>query len=254
MEIKYCCETCGKKYIRKSSLDKHAILCDFLSKTKREKDISKEEEADLPSYIQLTYIVQELSLKYSKLEKQMEEMQKFIEKKKKKINVISWLNSNIEPSNTFTNWMNQLELNESHFEFLMENSIIQSIHFILEENLPSSNKIYPIKCFTQKTNLFYICESNEPSNCIWSQMTFEDFSKLLKNIQNKLLIILSKWRITNKDQIDNNDSISILYNKTIIKLMNISFSQDASFGKIKSNLYNYLKTDVKNMIEYEFEF
>ena len=85
-------------------------------------------------------------------------------------------------------------------------------------------------------------------------MVFEDFAKLLKNIQNKLLILLSQWRITNKEQIDNNDSISILYNKTIIKLMNISFTQDATSGKIKSNLYNYLKTDVKNMIEYEFEF
>jgi hypothetical protein len=252
MEIKYGCETCGKKYLRKSSLEKHIILCEFLSKTKREKDILKEEENDLPSYLQLTYIVQELSLKYSKLEKQMEDMQKWIEKKKKKINVISWLNSNVEPPQTFTDWINELILKEEHFEFLMENNIIQTIHLILEENL-TSNKIYPIKSFSQKINVFYICESNK-SRCIWKQMIFEDFAKLLKNIQNKLLILLSQWRITNKEQIDNNDSISILYNKTIIKLMNISFTQDATSGKIKSNLYNYLKTDVKNMIEYEFEF
>ena len=247
MEIKHYCQTCDKTYMRKSSLEKHKILCDFLSKTKREKKISKEEEDDLPSYLQLTYIVQELSLKYSKLENQMDEIQKWIEKKKKKINIISWLNTNIEADLTFQDWVTHFELNESHFEFLMENNIFQTIYLIFEDNF-STDKIYPIKTFTQKNNLFYICETIEP--CVWRQMTFEDFIKILKIIQNKLLILLSQWRITNKEQIEGNDSISILYNKTIIKLMNISFIQDPTTAKIKSNLHNYLKTDVKNIIEY----
>ena len=33
---KYCCLACNKQYTRKSSLDKHKILCDFKIKTKRE--------------------------------------------------------------------------------------------------------------------------------------------------------------------------------------------------------------------------
>ena len=36
--------------------------------------------------------------------------------------------------------------------------------------------------------------------------------------------------------------------------MNISFTQDATMSRIKNGLYNYLKMDLKTMIEYDFEF
>lgn len=263
------CETCGKKYIKQCSLEKHKILCDFLVKTKREKQIQFEEDADLPTYIQLIAIVQELSMKYSRLEDKMIGMQKWVEQKKKKMNVIEWLNTMI-PSSKFTDWVKQIRVEEDHFQFLMEHNIVQTIQVILEENISNNvvsdqdqpdkidkidkinKRMYPIQCFSQKTNLFYVCDDIE--NCIWRQMTFEDFVYLLKDIQNKLLISLSQWRIANKNEINENDSISILYNRTIIKLMNISFSKDAVYSKIRSNLYHYLKGDIRNKIEYEFEF
>ena len=50
------------------------------------------------------------------------------------------------------------------------------------------------------------------------------------------------------------DEISILFNKAVIKLMNISFSQDSNLSRIKNGLYNYLKTDLKSVVEFDFEF
>jgi len=110
--------------------------------------------------------------------------------------------------------------------------------------------VYPIKCFSQKNNLFYIYTSDKE----WRQMTFDDFISLFKQIQGQLLRALTSWKIQNKKYIEDNDSVSILCNKTIIKLMEISFTKDTVFGKIKTNLYNYLKMDLKNLFEYEFEF
>lgn len=259
MNICFRCETCEKQYTRKSSFDKHRILCDYLIKSKREKQIINEESADLPSYSQLIGIVQELSLKYSQLENQMLDMKKWVEKKKKKINVITWLNNNIHPSKIWDDWLTAILITESHFEFLLNNSITDTIHQIMEENISTNTyqyqEIIPVKCFSQKSNLFYICKDITSSgHSIWQPMTFEDFIKILKHIQNRLLITLTNWKIKNKDQINNNDSMSILYNKTIIKLMNISFSKDSTSGKIRANLYNYLKSDLKNLIEYDFEF
>jgi hypothetical protein len=259
----YHCSTCDKKYLRKSSLEKHTVLCAFLIKNEREKQIQNEEDKDIPSYIQLVGIVQQLSLKYSLLETEMMDMQKWVEKKKKKINVVSWLNTNIEPSTTFDNWTNNLSITEEHFTFLMENSITDTFQIILEENLTNSNNnnntidIHPIKCFSQKNNVFYVYKpiKNELKNsCEWSQMTFEDTICLLKRVQGKLLKAVMKWKTENKEYIDANDNMSILYNKTIIKLMDITFSKDTTFGKIRANLYTYLKTDLKNLFEYEFEF
>jgi ribonuclease D len=77
---------------------------------------------------------------------------------------------------------------------------------------------------------------------------------LLKNIQNRMIRELTKWKTENQSKFDDNDKISVLFNKAIIKLMNISFTQDATLSRIKNGLYNYLKTDLKDMIDYEFEF
>jgi hypothetical protein len=252
----YSCDTCDKKYTQKSSLQKHIVLCGFITKTKREKQIQKEEDSDIPTYFQLVNIVQELSIKYNKLENQLTEMQKWVEKKKKKINVISWLNINMEPRIYFQDWIKTFVIKEEHFRFLMENTIIDCFQNILEEHLTiretESNleTVYPIKCFSQKNNLFYIYTSDKE----WRQMSFEDFICLFKQIQGQLLKALTTWKIQNKKYIEDNDSISILCNKTIIKLMEISFTKDTVFGKIKTNLYNYLKMDLKNLFEYEFEF
>ena len=95
---KYCCDTCKKEYTRKSSLDKHRILCDFKMKSKREKQIDFEESTDIPSHSQLVKIVQELTLKMMKMEEKMEEMQKWVEKKRRKLNIVSWLNSSVTPT------------------------------------------------------------------------------------------------------------------------------------------------------------
>ena len=257
----YSCDTCDKKYTQKSSLQKHIVLCGFITKTKREKQIQKEEDSDIPTYFQLVNIVQELSIKYNKLENQLTEMQKWVEKKKKKINVISWLNINMEPRIYFQDWIKTFVIKEEHFRFLMENTIIDCFQNILEEHLTTRETkeaetesnletVYPIKCFSQKNNLFYIYTSDKE----WRQMTFEDFISLFKQIQGQLLKALTLWKIQNKKYIEDNDSISILCNKTIIKLMEISFTKDTVFGKIKTNLYNYLKMDLKNLFEYEFEF
>ena len=230
-------------------------MCNFLFSSKREKQIANEESEDIPSYHQLVNIVQELTIKYSEMENKLATMQKWVENKKKKINVIQWLNNNSEPNIiTFEEWITNINIQEHHFEYLMQNNIVETVQCILEEYITHSVSVsnIPIKCFSQKTNCFYIYQNNNE----WRQMIFEDYTKLLNIIQRKLLITLSNWRERNKAEMEKNDSLSILYNKTIIKLMNMNIGtlHDTTSNKIKINLYNYLKIDLKNLIEYDFEF
>ena len=102
--------------------------------------------------------------------------------------------------------------------------------------------------FEQKQHVFYIYIDE------WKEMAFSDMAFLLKKIQIKLLHELSVWREENINQLNANDKMSENYNKIVIKLMNIPFEQDQIYHKIKSNMYNTIKIDIKNMIEYEFEF
>jgi len=250
-QYKIQCSICEKKYTRKSSLERHQILCEFLLKSKREKLINNEETIDVPTYSELVLIVQELALKNTKLLEKMEKIEKWIDNKKKKINIIDWLENNRIPDITFEQRIINLNLNidDSDIEYLKENTIFQTIHKVWEKAW-EKECILPIACFSQKQNIFYIYNSDKK----WMQMKTEDFLKLLQKLQHAFINVLYIWRQNHLQEINTNDSMSILYNKMIIKIMNISLIQDANYSKIHANLYNYLKMDLKNMMEYEFEF
>lgn len=251
----YCCNACNKNYTRKSSLDKHKILCDFKMKTKREKQIEMEELGDVPTYEQLVKIVQELTLKIIKMDEKMEHMQKWVEQKKKRLNIVLWLNTNIIPSIGFMEWIHtSVSVKPEHFENLMDNTLFHTIQKIFEYNLSEmSDFVYPIRCFSQKSGVFYVCEKKEDGSPEWRQLVLEDMVLLLKTIQNKIIRELSKWKSDNKDKFDNDDRVSVLFNKAVIKSMSISFTQDMTMSRIKNGLYNYLKTDLKS-VEFDFEF
>ena len=245
------CLLCGKKYTRKSSLEKHNILCEFQQRTKREKQIDKEETQDIPSYQELVQIVQELSLKYEKMERQMQEFQKWTQKTKQKMNVLDWLNENIRPEQDFYAWLKEINIQEQHFKCLMEQPIIETFQQIIEDCIPLKDS-NSLQSFSQKTNIIYIFTNQEK----WIEMTWDIFIKILQHIQHKLLKELSIWREKHKQEMLEKDSLSIVYNKMIIKLMDIQFSKtskSSSSTKILHNLYIYLKKDLKTMIEYEFE-
>lgn len=246
------CQICGKHYTRKSSLEKHSILCEFQRKTNREKQVDKEERQDLPSYQQLVQIVQELSLKQEKMEKEMTELKKWTQKAKKKMNVLQWLNENIHPEEDFDTWVKQINIQETHFTYLMEKTMIDTFQQILEDLI---NQNHVMQSFSQKTNIIYIfANTNVKTNeNAWTMMTWEQFIKILQQIQRLLLKQLSIWKQKHKQEMLEKDSLSILYNKMIIKLMSIEFSKTTHSNKIFHNLYTYLKRDLKTLIEYEFE-
>ena len=89
-----CCVYCGKSYKKKINLEKHIILCEFLN-TSKKRQINDDEEDDIPSNKKLYKILLELGSKFNKLEEKVDEINKWVIKKKKKINVIEWLNTNV---------------------------------------------------------------------------------------------------------------------------------------------------------------
>ena len=249
----YCC-VCNKKYTKLVSLNKHKILCDFKMKTKRERQIELEELEDIPSQYQLVKIVQELTLKLIKMEEKMEDMSLFINKKKRKLNIILWLDTNIVPTIGFLEWVHSsLIVKSRHFKNLMENTIFHTIQQVFEDNLLETDFIYPITCFLQKNGAFYICEKKVDGSPEWRQLVLNDMILLLSTIQKKIINELIKWKATNQYKFDDNNKLSILFNKSLIKLMNMSFSQNHNVTKIKNGLYHYLKRDLKSF-DFDFEF
>lgn len=242
----FTCCICRKEYTRKSSLEKHSILCELKIKSKMEIVIEEEEQYDKPTYDQLVKIVQELSIKYMKMETKFDEMHQWIERKKKKVDIVAWLNTNIKSSVGFTEWVNIIiNVRPDHWTHLMESTIFQTYQLIFHDNLTSgSGFVCPIKCFSEKNNVFYICENVDDQQSIWREMELTDFIQLMKKVHNKLLDELTIWKKQNQKQFEDNSKISDRFNKSIIKLMGISFKQDANMSQIRNALYNYLKQDL----------
>ena len=246
----YSCKCCGKTYTRKISRDRHYLLCELLHCSKREKKCIEEETTNIPSHLELYKIVQELAYKNSVLEEKMEEMQKWLDKKKKKIDIIHWLTmnkTNIE--NPFSEWQKKMVVTSDHVQLLIEENIVKTICDIISENIIANQEL-PIVCFQQKTNLFYIHQEEG-----WKRASPQEIILFIQHIHKKLWMELSNWKIKNMESMKNNSKLEDLCARTTIKISSFNFEQDSTYMcRVRTHLYNQLKIDLKNILEYEFQF
>jgi hypothetical protein len=216
-----------------------------------ELQVAVEEAPDKPTYDQLVKIVQELSIKYVRMEEKMGEMQQYIDRKKKKVDVIGWLNAHVRPTTGYIEWTNSIvSVEPSHFLYLLrpETTIFDTIHEVFAYNLEKRDFICPLTCFAQKNGVFYICEPEQENGFVWVELELKDFVLLLKQVQRKLIGELSEWRKENRQLFTENDRIADQFNKAVIKLMNITFVQDANMSRIKNSLYHYLRKDLDCLV------
>jgi hypothetical protein len=257
-----CCVHCGKGYKTRTNLEKHLVLCELLHKSKRTLS-NDDEEMPMPSQKQMFQMLLELGQKYSKLEEKIDEMNKWVVKKKKKINVLEWLNVNMVPDLIFENLTDKIPIIESDMEFLLQNSFLDTINEVFARTIYNiSENENPIFAFAQKANIFYIYDTNgtkinnnsENIQPGWLELPKDKLIRFLNKMQMKISKSFYEWRKKNAEKIRNNDNLSISCDSAVLKIMSTEFKQDATLSKMKLIMYNRMKTDMKALIEYEFEF
>jgi hypothetical protein len=245
-----CCSYCGKNYKSKTALEKHVVFCELINKSKKTNNNIEEEE--IPSQKKMYKMLLELGQKYVKLETQIEEMNKFVVKKKKNINVLEWLNMNITPSFTFDNVKEKFIVTTEDIENLFVNNFNDSLNDIFSKTIYCMEEM-PIRAFFQKPNTLYIYDKVE-NNYGWVELSREKLRRFLNFIELKISKELNEWKKKHNDLIRSNDKIAIIYDKTVVKIVSQDFTQEAVLNKIKNMIYSKIKTDMKTIIEYEFEF
>ncbi len=248
-----CCIYCGKSYKKKNNLDKHIVLCELLNNSKKTNYLVVEEEDEIPSQRKMYQMLLELGCKFNKLEEKVDELNKWVVKKKKKINVIEWLNNNMRPSRKFEKLIEIIAVTNDDIKYLFENTFVDTLNHIFSRNIynVSDAEDSPIFAFVQKVNVFYIYENDEIG---WIELGREEMIKFLNKVYMKLFRFYSDYKKENSDKIRDDESFSILCDKTSVKMMNTDFRQEQILGKIRSNMYSRMKTDMKGLVEYEFEF
>lgn len=255
-----CCEFCSKQYKLRSSFNKHHILCEVIYRANRSRSVNKETEEveqELPSPKLMYQMFLELAFKYNKLEEKVEQMSKFVNKTKKKINVLEWLNNNsdFKPALVFENLSNSIHILETDIQFLFNNNFYDLLNLILTRHIYDDAFCSPLFSFIQKSNTIYIySDLKSDLNCLWIELSREKLIYFLNIIHHKIFKKFLDWRNTYQDKINASDELLDTYNKSNIKLMSIDFKHEPTFNKIKTSIYNNLKKDMKALIEFEFEF
>jgi hypothetical protein len=216
--------------------------------------IEEEEDIVVPSQKKMFQIILELGNKLNTLEEKMDEINKWVIKKKRKVNIIEWLNINIKPVYEFDKLYDKIVIIEEDIKYLFNNSFIDTLNEIFSRTLYFSDdekNIKPIFAFIQKTNVFYIYENEEIG---WTELSKERLIKFLNNIHMKLFSVFRDWKKTNNMKIKDDECLLSCCDKTTIKIMGVDFKVENLLNKIRLNIYSNLKTDMKAIIEYEFEF
>jgi len=257
-----CCTNCGKGYKLKSSLDKHLLICELVTRQGKKKLLIVEEDDEeiIPDNKQLYKILLELTAKYTKLENKMTEVSKFAVKEKKKINILDWLNNNVTPTFTFKEFTTKIVLDTKINDLILHNPFNDILSEIINQYLIDEN--LPILAFTQKTNAIFIFSKtsdavNTNNSAVvsgWQEIPRDVLIGLLNSIQMKISKSFYDWKQLHKEELLTNDTLCGLCDRALVKIMSPSFKEDKYLSKAKSLIYNKIKKDIKMLIEYEFDF
>ena len=242
-----CCKHCGKSYKKRENLDKHIVLCDLLNKSKQRLTEEEEDDFVIPNTKHMFQMLLELGKKYNSLEEKMNEMTKWVSKKKKKINVIDWLNTNLKQNLVFDNLIFSIAVTTENAVSILENSFYDVLNNIFSSTLfIMENK--PIFAFSQRANNIYIYLSEG-----WIIASKEKLMWFFNKIHMKLTDVFYSWRKVKILELGSNkDKFETACDKAIVKLMSIDFRVENIFSRTKNVLFNGIKTDMKELVEYEF--
>jgi len=245
-----CCVNCGKDYKTRNGLDRHLVLCEIIHKIKSGKKVAEEVELEIPSPKIMYQMIIQLAEKYNKLEEKTTEMNKWVVKKKKKMDVLVWLNESVTPDYEFDGIAERVIIEHDDVEFMLDNHLHETIYRVLFRVFGAEDVSMnvPIFAFHQKHFVLYMYEKEQ-----WTELPIDKLLRLLNNCQRKISKAMLEWKNKHKDEMNNSDAFATRYDKAVLRLMSIEFRENRPITKAKNAIYEQLKTDVKTLIEYEFE-
>jgi hypothetical protein len=244
----YKCSCCKREYQRKLYYDKHVLLCELMT-TKSLKDMKKdnEEYSDTPTIRVLYETILEMNAKIVKMEAKLEEYAKWAETKKRKINIVDWLNDKYKNNTSYSEWFNNIKISRDHLEMVFQMDYIAGFVSILQTLLPKENEYdLSIKCFDNKDNVLYIFDDGK-----WDIMSGTIFEKLMITLSKKIVGEFINWQNEHADILQQ-DEFAIIYAQNMKKIMGGNVSLDILNLRIKKELFKHLKINLKNVMECEF--
>jgi hypothetical protein len=240
------CIHCGKKY---KKIEKHIILCEIIHKSNHQ--LNTFDDNDIPSQKKMFKMLLVMAAKYGELEKKLDNVHNYVQKKIKKINIVEYLNNHLVPSISINKIHELIHLQFSDVEFLFEHNIFETINEIFSRCIQNISS-FPIISFIQKPKTLYAYTSSADETT-WNILSHKQITVILEFIQFKLSKEMLEWKRKNKTLIDEDDRKCWVYDKSLSKLMAPDFKSESVIKKYQDLFYTKFKTDIKCYIDYEFD-
>lgn len=255
----YVCSYCKKSYIRKTSFNNHQLKCELIRICNNVKSKREEDDEELPvkfngSINDMYKLLINLNNKFEKLEADYNEIKKYVNVTKNKIDIIEYLNKNYDCSEFyFIKFLNSIEVTNIELEKVFEKDYVDGIFQILIdyiEKIKHNNEI-PIKAFNNKEGVLYAYIKIPDSDKIWTAISEHEIKSIYKYFNKKLLPLFLKWKEVNEKKLAP-DEYTLIYVKNMKRVLGTNFEKKNKNAILQNKLYKYLKVNLKNFVSHDF--
>ena len=249
------CKYCNKYFHFKDLYDQHEIACEFMFRSKRQKDREDDYIEKLPTAQEQFKIIQYLTLTVKRLEQDVSRLKINAGTRKRKV-VLDFLNNPINPKPhiLFEQWFKNIVIEEIDLQYVFNGDINNGIMNVLTRYL-KFNRDTPICSFKQKDNSIYIWttdfNNSEINKPIWVLLDPKIYQKWVQDINHKILGIFCKWKSNNEALIQSND---VEKEKYILYMHKIHGLDENNEKKRRSILHKWIYNELSRDIEFENEY
>uniref|UniRef100_A0A6C0JKT7 Uncharacterized protein n=1 Tax=viral metagenome TaxID=1070528 RepID=A0A6C0JKT7_9ZZZZ len=238
------CKYCNRGYKQKFNLDRHVQTCEFLSKSKREQDNEIDSYEKLPTQKEMFLLIQELSLRIGKIEKENADLKNSVRVKIKR-NFNDILNESSKPDISYNEFI-ELLLNsvENYLDIVFNTNLLKGIYDLFTHFIEKYDDKLPIRSYDVKPNKFYIYDTNKK----WVLLSNSDIDHLIASISYRFLVEFNRcWYLVNKDKIENEETYKIMYMNYYLKILGGDRMNDEKRNtQVRSFIYNKLKRNIRS--------
>lgn len=241
------CPNCERNYKRKIYYDRHIAACSLLLQSKNERDDAIEKHSDTPTIRALYDMVMSLARRNEQLERKVDELTKWTVIQKKRLHVVEWLDHTYGDIHTFDEYVCNICINVDDLELVWKYDHIEGVTHILRNWFPlEEEQRLPIRAFDQKDNTFFIKTTTG-----WITMSANILEQQIARVCQGLMKLFVKWQESNRHRMERED-YAVEYTTKLQKVIGGNYTREACNNRIRRNLYKYLKTNLKDIVQFEF--
>lgn len=258
------CKYCHQTWETNIRYEKHIRMCEFFYQQRRNPQPEMDERgAQIPNLRELYRYIKHLSTRLEKTEKELEKLKLTVNSRQKR-SIMCWLNKPTQtPTMTFEDWFRNINACETDMIKVLNSDLTDGILSCLHTAIKiqsAENIKFPIRCFKQKPNTFYVYSLNsvndhsENIKIEWKIMTNEQMLKMVSHLSRELrkkYYVWEKAQIRLKNSEDDYDYNAM--DKAVKHEKKLNCDIDKIIQHIKKDLFSKLEEDLQVAIDIDFE-